>query len=949
MAPTSDEILAVEYMRFTAIKDSYIDWNATNPTHMRGPDGRFVDVPGVLQALGDMPSGEPGAGSARRAVRNRPLEIRPELARLRTKAAVQQHLRDQLQAVTGSEVDVDLGTRLHVATMREVAEGFLRSAEAWPDVKVARIAVMPRLPGAAPDAWSAHWTGPTGANIGLNERQLADRARFLARLRRTIESGDNRPTADNAAYIAAHEFAHLVQAQHVEAPGRSSEVAYAVLRAIPDVDFNDPGQRSAYIAGQLGSHTLHSQSEMGAEGLADVALNGLDAAPLSLAIHREIHHLPQQNSGDADRPANTPPAATPTPSRPTGPVVPAAPRRRASARLRIAEALNRWVAGHGDNEPLNGFDREPLRVVAREYGIALPRGASVENIRAALIDHTRRTVGERREAPSAELRSLADMLDDISSIRDEEVRAVFEGEFGGLRTKVKDWGRTFGRSNGLEVRGTVYDSSGRKVGDISQDYYRDRRGKLVAHHGLMTLDSRVQGSGFATAFGGHLLGWYQSSGVKELHTNANIDVGGYCVPMRARILTRRGWLKRDQIRHDDQTLGYHFPTATLKWTPILAVADFESLPMLRLQHRNWATECTPNHRWVVQRFASPHRKATWLTPQFMTADALAKHGRRIIVSAPAGVDDQSGLSPDEAALLGWLVTDGHVHRRMRPGRTNLEVTASIAQEKTVGRQALQDLGSRLGWQMTPRGCNVPAQQLRGMYRKLALPYGDDLRPHLEVVVLSMGTGQLQAFCEAGMLAEGDHNRARFWQKPGAVLDAFALAFFMTGHRVAVGVRASKGLGWLSISRPHVTSERLQVTDLGAAPAWCPQTGLGTWVMELDGHITLTGNTWARSGFDFASSQTARGVQNRLEGYLSEFEYNQAYASLGLRGAPDIAEQIRLGNELAARMSGRRLGDPDFPTAYEISQLGRWEGAGKDDMWIGKRALLGANWEAVLRL
>jgi hypothetical protein len=36
----------------------------------------------------------------------------------------------------------------------------------------------------------------------------------------------------------------------------------------------------------------------------------------------------------------------------------------------------------------------------------------------------------------------------------------------------------------------------------------------------------------------------------------------------------------------------------------------------------------------------------------------------------------------------------------------------------------------------------------------------------------------------------------------------------------------------------------------------------------------------------------------------------------------------------------------WPTPFELSQLGRWEGAGKDDWWIGKAIMMSSNWIGV---
>lgn len=544
-------------------------------------------------------------------------------------------------------------------------------------------------------------------------------------------------------------------------------------------------------------------------------------------------------------------------------------------------------------------------------------------------------------------------IDDKNRAKAAAKRAL-DREFAGFKTEVATVGIS---GNHIDLYGHVLDADGGEAGKFHRTLNRDTDGTLWVEHAFLQLDARHQGQGFAKAFNNHLYDWYRESGVDHVKVHANIDVGGYCVPMRARILTRQGWKKHDEVTTSDETLGYDFATDTMRWTPVTAIATFDSLPMRRLEHRNWAVEATPNHRWIVRRFAAPQRKATWLAPEFLTTDELAKAGRRIIVSAPLdqAEPDRSTLTPDEAALLAWLVTDGNVHQRLRHGRNHIEVTAAIAQEKPEGREALRSLIGRFGGRMTPRGCNVPAAALRGLYVKLGVPYGERLKPHLHATVLRMGAAQLDAFCEAGMLAEGDHNRARFWQKPGDVLEAFQLAFFLTGHRVSGGVRDGD-LAWATISRPHVTSEKLRITDIGNEPAWCPQTGLGTWVMELDGHVMLTGNTWAREGFDFEDESSADEVLTGLRDFKQQYEDElgdrRRHLELSLPDAEEArtrADVARLETGIAAaqaildRADNNLFGADDYPTAYEMSQAGRTAGA---DTWIGKEATLDTSWYGV---
>ena len=56
---------------------------------------------------------------------------------------------------------------------------------------------------------------------------------------------------------------------------------------------------------------------------------------------------------------------------------------------RILQGLTKWAAAGGEGDPFEGFEREPLRKVAKARGITLKRGASRDDIADALLGHLR--------------------------------------------------------------------------------------------------------------------------------------------------------------------------------------------------------------------------------------------------------------------------------------------------------------------------------------------------------------------------------------------------------------------------------------------------------------------------------------------------------------------------------------------------------------------------------
>jgi hypothetical protein len=126
----------------------------------------------------------------------------------------------------------------------------------------------------------------------------------------------------------------------------------------------------------------------------------------------------------------------------------------------------------------------------------------------------------------------------------------------------------------------------------------------------------------------------------------------------------------------------------------------------------------------------------------------------------------------------------------------------------------------------------------------------------------MSTRQLDAWLEAITDAEGTraerpgHTRPQvsIYQAPGTVLDAIALAVYLSGRRPRVldVRRAADHEGWqpeavVRANTPVVTGGFLSSEPAGRADVWCVTTDLGSWTAREDGHIFLTGNSNAAAG------------------------------------------------------------------------------------------------------
>jgi hypothetical protein len=168
-----------------------------------------------------------------------------------------------------------------------------------------------------------------------------------------------------------------------------------------------------------------------------------------------------------------------------------------------------------------------------------------------------------------------------------------------------------------------------------------------------------------------------------------------CVTLSYRILTRHGWLRHDQVRVGDETLGYNSETGRSKWTRILRVLHYGDAEVWRIGNGHWHADVTADHRWWSDTEVR-HRESFEACPECgwgprgkmqssrgVQVHRMKSHGlanrrilksyrgelvhtsalrsrHRIRLAAPADTDGIPGLSLDDVRVVAWLQGDGTI-------------------------------------------------------------------------------------------------------------------------------------------------------------------------------------------------------------------------------------------------------------------------------------------------
>jgi hypothetical protein len=427
---------------------------------------------------------------------------------------------------------------------------------------------------------------------------------------------------------------------------------------------------------------------------------------------------------------------------------------------------------------------------------------------------------------------------------------------------------------------------------IDSDYERELKGRLQRHRPWQRKPMRDQ----------HLHKVYEKSrqvGITEVSQNEVIHFLAHhpgtkwitCVPDDAEVLTRRGWKLYTELLPTDETLALDNDRRVTRWEPILEVRAFAYRGFLS-SVGPYPFHCTANHRWPVDEKTTVGGKPA--TKRKIVEAWHLKQQHTLIRLAPHEHDGaESVLSPRHAALLGWVVTDGH--QWLTGTKPNLNtVMMEISQNERKFLREIEELSCVKGQpchQHTSAeviavgdhgGCivgvrNPDAKEKRdrflygGQYRVRLLRIDVDAilacgyrgKADLPSLVTRLSPAAAEAMRDAMFKAEGSDAGSKgqhFAQLHGPVLEAFQILCTLTGRAANLNAR-----GCYVIS-PESRSSRMRAVYKNNAEhdryyigkVWCPRTPSGTWCMRYRGRVVFTGNTWPREKqlLDFSNTRVA---------------------------------------------------------------------------------------------
>jgi hypothetical protein len=329
-----------------------------------------------------------------------------------------------------------------------------------------------------------------------------------------------------------------------------------------------------------------------------------------------------------------------------------------------------------------------------------------------------------------------------------------------------------------------------------------------------------------------------------------------CLDMKTEALTRRGWIKYEEIRGDDLVLGMNRLTGNLEWQPILKKFDRENDEKMIRIDRAVDMRVTAGHRVLHSR---RDWKRIW-APKYEYARADSLPARfRIPVS---GFVQNTGttLSDAQIELAGWFLTDGYINPD--------ESRASIYQSKdpTRIRELLDACGLEYRESVRERDItHVCGRELK----KPPLPQRE-FRLTAEATRELLGwvpeKGRLPFWCDRmtdhqfEVLLEGliagdgtwdgvEDGNCAVLHGTKEFLESVQIVALQHGWRAFLSVAREKDYR-LNLTRATFCEFDRAVVVREEEPderVWCLTVPFGNFMVRRNGKPHITGNCWSGSG------------------------------------------------------------------------------------------------------
>jgi len=330
-------------------------------------------------------------------------------------------------------------------------------------------------------------------------------------------------------------------------------------------------------------------------------------------------------------------------------------------------------------------------------------------------------------------------------------------------------------------------------------------------------------------------------------------VGNHCVDTDTEILTKRGWLRHDEVRTTDMCLGLKSDGKTACWQPVKEVVREKQVDrMVSIRNREFDFRGTEHHRFYYKIPGHPMlNEARW-----SDIKSLPIH-----VPSAGYVDQELNESVPDAdiELCAWVLTDGSINKK----RSRVSVRQS--EDSRALERSLKQTG--LSYSVSTRERESTAF-ISGVVLKPVICVdecfyfkADDSRTFLARTGLEQGTipawawnmttSQFRRFLDALILGDGTRRgkAATLYGKSKEWLSEVQSLCVAHGVRATLSpYQSAHSKQWRlcvvedELVRKVGNQTHIETTESTGEEVWCVRTGTENFMCRRNGISYFTGNT-----------------------------------------------------------------------------------------------------------
>lgn len=326
---------------------------------------------------------------------------------------------------------------------------------------------------------------------------------------------------------------------------------------------------------------------------------------------------------------------------------------------------------------------------------------------------------------------------------------------------------------------------------------------------------------------------------------ANAMMKAECVPLDYQILTATGFKNHLDIEIGESVAAYNKDNDSIEWVSLQEISVFPQQNVKNYSSSVTSFDFTEGHKWVsLSQDCS--------NADIVPFESIGDNGR-ILLAAKETENPGIDVTPDEAAILGWIITDGTIKKYKgqyyrasicQSKHENIAVIDALLDTYGVSK-AITD-NRKNGWK-DQVWWNFTKDQTLRLFEKFSFSSLDDL----PAIATRLNYKCREAMINSMMQADGD-KRGHFGKGKLQVVECFQILCTLNGialtkTKVRIFDNSTQPFYLLGkLTYTSVVRKYLHLQEEYIADVWCPTTKYGTWIMRSpEGQISITGNTKAK--------------------------------------------------------------------------------------------------------